>query len=96
VASGKPIGIEQAPTRWGRFNLRMQHRPQTKNVVATVELARTGSPKELQVKMRMPAANAIKTATVNGRPATLGGIHGDTVIVSTGTEKHFEIVGLYS
>jgi len=96
VASGKPIGIEQAPTRWGRINLRMQHRPQTKNVVATVELARTGSPKELHVKMRMPAANAIKTATVNGRRATLGGIHGDTVIVSTGTEKHFEIVGLYS
>jgi hypothetical protein len=96
VASGKPIGIEQAPTRWGRINVQLRHRPQTRNVVATVELARAGSPKELHVKMRMPAASAIKTATVNGRPATLGGVHGDTVIVPTGTEKHFEVVGAYS
>jgi hypothetical protein len=96
VASGKPVGIQQAPTRWGRINFQLQHRPPTRNVVATVELARAGSPKELHVKMRMPAPNAIKTAIVNGRPATLGGVHGDTVIVPTGTEKHFEIVGVYS
>lgn len=96
VASGKPIGIEHAPTRWGRVSLQLRHRPQTKSVTATVELTRAGSPKELHVKLRMPVANAVKVATVNGRPATLGGLHGDTVIVTTGAEKHFEIVGTYS
>jgi hypothetical protein len=30
---------------------------------------------------------------VNGRPATLGGPHNDTVIIATGAEKHFEIIG---
>ena len=96
VASGKPIRIDQAPTRWGRVNLNLQNRPQLKSVVATVELARAGSPKELHVKLRMPLANAVKTATVNGQPAAIGGVHNDTVIVQTGTEKHFEVVGQYT
>jgi hypothetical protein len=96
VASGKPIRIDRAPTRWGRVNLNLQNRPQLKSVVATVELASAGSPKELHVKLRMPLANAVKTATVNGKPATIGGVHNDTVIVQTGTEKHFEIVGQYT
>jgi hypothetical protein len=96
VASGLPIRIDQAPTRWGRVNLNLQNKPQSKSVVATVELARAGAPKELYVKLRMPLANAVKTATVNGRPATIGGEHHDTVIIQTGAEKHFEIVGQYA
>ena len=96
VASGKPIRLEQAPTRWGRVSLHLQNRPQSKSVVATVELARAGAPKELHVKLRMPSANAVKSATVNGRAAALGGVHNDTVIVPTGNEKHFEVIGTYS
>ncbi len=96
VASGKPVGIDRAPTRWGRVNFALRNHPQSKSVVASVELARSGAPKELHVKLRMPLANAVKTATVNGSPATIGGVHNDTVIIRTGTEKHFEIVGHYS
>jgi hypothetical protein len=43
----------------------------------------------------MPLANRVKSASVNGRPATIGGVHGDTVIVQTANAKHFEVVGLY-
>ena len=96
VASGLPIRINQAPTRWGRVNLNLQNKPESKSVVASVELARAGAPQELHVKLRMPLANAVKTATANGRPATIGGEHHDTVIIRTGTEKHFEIVGQYT
>ena len=96
VASGKPIGIDQAPTRWGRVNLNLQNRPQSKSVVTNVELGSAAAPKELYVKLRMPLANAVKTATVNGRPATIGGVHRDTVIIQTGHERRFEVVGLYS
>ncbi|MDR3703467.1 MAG: hypothetical protein P4L56_27710 [Candidatus Sulfopaludibacter sp.] len=96
VASGKPIRLEQAPTRWGRVRLHLQNRPEVKSVVATVELARAGAPRELHVKLRMPPANAVKSATVNGRAAVIGGAHNDTVIVPTGNEKHFEVVGTYS
>jgi hypothetical protein len=74
----------------------LQNKPQSKSVAATVELARAGAPKELHVKMRMPVANAVKTAKLNGKPATIGGVHNDTVIVHTGNEKHFEVIGQYS
>ena len=76
--------------------MHLQNRPQSKSVVATVELARAGAPMELHVKLRMPLANAGKTATVNGKPAAIGGGHNDTVIVQTGSQKHFEVVGQYS
>jgi hypothetical protein len=93
VVSGKPVRISQAPTRWGRVNLDMVAKPASGSVVATVELAQPGAPKEIQVKLRVPAQSPIKSVTVNGRPATLGGLHKDTVIIATGTEKRFEVVG---
>jgi len=59
-------------------------------VVATVDLARSAAPKELHVKFRLPRpASAV---TVNGRPATFGGSHNDTVLIATGSERHFEVV----
>jgi len=96
VASGKPIRIEQAPTRWGRVTFNLQNNPQTKSVTATVDLARAGAPKELHVKLRMPLAEAAKSATVNGSAAVIGGVHRDTVIIQTGGQRHFEVVGQYS
>lgn len=93
LASGKPIRISQAPTRWGRASLDMIYRPAVKTVSATVDLARAGSPREIQVKLRMPKQTPVRTVTVNSRPATLGGPHNDTVIIATGAEKHFEIIG---
>lgn len=93
VASGKPIRIRQAPTRWGRVNFEMAAQPASRRVVATVELAQARSPREIQVKLRVPLQSPIKSVTVNGRPATLGGVHMDTVIIPAGTEKRFEVVG---
>ena len=80
AASGKPIEIRQAATRWGRVNFAM------KGASATVELARPGAPKELHVKLRVPGG--LKSPMVNGRPAT---IQGDTVVIPTGAERRFEI-----
>lgn len=95
VASGKPIRLDQAPTRWGRVSLNLQNQLKSKSVVATVELARAGAPKELHVKLRMPLENAVRTATVNGKPVSIGGVHNDTVIIQTGNQKRFEVVGHY-
>ena len=93
IASGKPIRIEQAPTRFGRVSLNLAAKPARKAVVATVELARPGTPKEIHVKLRVPNQTPLRSVTVNGRPATLAGRHGDTVVIATGGEKHFEVVG---
>lgn len=96
VASGKEIGIAQAPTRWGRVDFKLTGQPAAKRAQATVTLARAGTPKELHVKMRMPAELKLRSATVNGRPAQIGGPHGDTVVVTTGNETHFAIVGQFA
>jgi hypothetical protein len=93
VASGREIRIDQAPTRWGRVNFKMVAKPADKRVVATVELARAGAPRELHVKLRLPIQSPLETVTVNGRQASIGGLHNDTVVISTGSEKHFEVVG---
>jgi hypothetical protein len=93
VASGKPIRIEQAPTRWGRVSLNLVSRLATKSVVATVELACPGAPKEIQVKLRVPKQTPLRSVTVNGRAAEISGKHKDTVVIPTGAQKHFEVAG---
>lgn len=96
VASGKPVSIQQAPTRWGRVSLNLVAKPANKSVVATVELARPGAPKEIQVKLRVPKQMSLLSVTVNGRRSQLSGKYGDTVVITTGAEKHFEVVGQLS
>ncbi len=96
VASGKPVRIEQAPTRWGRVSMNLVAKPASKSVVATVDLARPGSPKEIHVKLRVPKQTPARSVTVNGRAAQLAGRHGDTVVIDTGSEKHFEVIGQLS
>jgi hypothetical protein len=94
TVSGKEISINQAPTRWGRVNFKMVG--DRKRVTGTVELARGQAPKEVWVKLRVPAASPIRSVTVNGQPAALAGIHHDTVIIPTGAERRFEVVGQIS
>jgi hypothetical protein len=91
VASGQPVRIDQAPTRWGKVNFQMIARGNS--VVATVELAKSSAPKEVHVKLRVPKDRPVRSVTVNGRPATLGGLHNDTVAITAGAERRFEVVG---
>jgi hypothetical protein len=86
VASGKPISIHGAPTRFGRVDFSLA----TANgrTTATVNLARAGSPAELHVKLR----GRTGAVQINGRPATLAGPHNDTAIIRTAGESKFEVV----
>jgi hypothetical protein len=96
VASGEEIRITGAPTRWGRVNMKMRTDQAAKTIRAQIELARPGSPKEIQVKFRLSKTHPLRMATVNGNPAQLGGIHRDTVIASTENATHFEVVAAFS
>jgi hypothetical protein len=96
VISGKEVKIEQAPTRWGRVSFSLTAKPDTKTVVGHAELHGPRVPKEMHFKLRLPKQNSIQNVTVNGRPAALGGLHNDTVIISTGNEKKFEVIGHFS
>lgn len=94
VTSGKEIRIEQAPTRWGRVSFTMAARTGNR-VLATLELPDKSGPKEVQVKFRLPKKYALKTVTVNGKPAQLSGLHKDSVVIATGSQTRFEVMGEY-
>lgn len=83
--------MEQAATRWGRVNFRLQADLASKTISGHVQLARAGSPKEIHVKLRLPAGSALQGVTVNGSPIQLAGLHGDTAVIATGSRKTFDI-----
>ncbi len=60
---------------------------------AVVELPQQRGPKELHVKFCLPAHNTMKVVRVNGRQAQVSGRHNDTVIITTGDQRRFELVG---
>ena len=96
VMSGKEIRIDGAPTRWGRVSLRIVANLAQKRLVAVVELAEAGSPKEVHVKLRLPKNQVLRTVTINGNPASFGGAHNDTVIIPAGKDQHFTVVAEFS
>jgi hypothetical protein len=98
VISGQETGIEEAPTRWGRVSFNLRAKPATNIIMGHVELHGARAPNEVhfkfRFKFRLPEATRLKSITVNGRSASLGGTHKDTVIIATGQEKTFEVIGL--
>jgi len=47
----------------------------------------------LHFKLRLPSQMALQQVTVNGKSATMGGLHHDTVVIETENKKQFEITG---
>ncbi len=95
VGSGKEISIHQAPTRWGRVDFSMKTKPEASSVVVHVSLPPIAQPEEVQVKIRLPLPHKLQSATVNGRPANIGGARGETVVARTDGAREIEIVGQY-
>jgi hypothetical protein len=96
VGSGKEIRIEHVPTRWGRVSFDLVAKPEAKQVVGNVELSGGAAPKEVHFKLRVPAQMPLQSVTVNGQPASLGGIHRDTVVITTNSKRQFEVIGRFS
>jgi hypothetical protein len=96
VGSDKEIRIEHAPTRWGKVSFSLVMKPASKSVVGHVSLAGKKTPKEVHFKLRLPLEIPLQGVTVNGQPANLEGDHKDTVVITTGKEKEFEVVGRFS
>lgn len=91
LTSGKAIGIEQAPTRWGRVNYRLETKTNTR-VEASVDLPPQGEiPRELHVTFRVPPGRSPVDLTVNGRSVAPGGKHKDAAVFSTGGQRRFVV-----
>jgi len=96
VAEGKPIGIEQAPTRWGRVDYRMEQRGENE-LAATIALAdAVRLPRELQVSFRLPEGKTLSGLTVNGAAIQPGGRHKDAAVFAVRGQRRFEVVATMS
>jgi hypothetical protein len=96
VGSGREIGIEAAPTRWGHVNYRLTAKAPN-SLLATVSLEGSKAvPAELHVKFRLPTDKSIQSVTANGKSVDLTGPHKDTAGIKTNGTRHFEVVANYS
>src|SRR5580700_3672802 len=93
VGSGKEIRIEHAPTRWGQVSFSLMAKPESKVVVGNAELSGAAAPSKVHFKLRLPTQMPLQSVAVNGEPAAVGGVHKDTVIITTGGKRNFEVIG---
>jgi len=92
IATGRPIGIRDAPTRWGRVDFQLALRGNAQ-LVATITLPDQGElPKELQVSFRVPSDKTLSDLTVNGGPVAPGGLLKDAALFPTNGQRKFEVV----
>jgi hypothetical protein len=92
VGSGKTIGMEQAPTRWGRVDYRLEARGENQ-LAATIGLPRSGKlPPDLQVTFRIPQSRSLQGLTVNGRAVQPAGRKQDAAVFDPRGERNFTVV----
>jgi hypothetical protein len=96
IASGKPIGIEHAPTRWGRVNYRLQPHGNDE-LVATVTLPERGEiPAQIQLSFRAPEGKKLASITANGKAVVPAGKHNDAALLETHGARRFEVVARFA
>jgi hypothetical protein len=54
LASGKPVGIAEAPTHFGRVSWSMQYHPAKSEVTGHVQFAKNSSPAWAAIHVRLP------------------------------------------
>jgi hypothetical protein len=91
IASGKPIAIKGAPTRWGRVADRLV--TSGNELISSIALPEHGeAPKEVQASFRVPEGKTLIGITANGRAIPVVGKNKDAGLITTGTQRKFEIV----
>lgn len=95
LASGKPIAIQAAPTRWGRVNYSLS--TSGSQAIATIEFTESKSPPaQLQATFRPPAGKTLSSLQVNEARVQPAGRHNDAAIVPTQGRRTFKVVANWS
>ncbi|MHC1479187.1 twin-arginine translocation signal domain-containing protein [Frateuria aurantia] len=79
IASGRAISIEQAPTRWGRVDLKLQFDIPQAELNASIRLPQAAHPERLQLSLRGPHGLQLEAVTINGQPASAGRLQGEAL-----------------
>jgi len=95
LASGRPISIAGAPTRWGEVDLTLEADPRARRVAGLVVLGGPGRPAETHLRLRAPKDWGAPKARVNGAPHPMSGTVGDTLRLDSAKMASFEIAVAY-
>lgn len=71
MADGQRVKVERAATWFGRLDLEFISRAAAGEIRAVVRLQPTAPPRAVGLRLRHPAGQPLKSATVNGRPASV-------------------------
>jgi hypothetical protein len=96
IASGKTIGIERAPTRWGRVDFKLERDGEHKFVANIALPNHRELPKTLHVSFRLPSGDTLASLTVNGGAIAPGGRIKDAAHFATDGRRKFEVVAVTS
>jgi len=77
TVSGEKIAISGAPTRWGRVDFAL--RGGARSVAGEVTFHGIGRPKDVQLRLRIPAGKTLVAVMLNGKTVP---VKGDTILFS--------------
>ncbi len=94
-ATGRPVQIESAPTRWGDVSFTLRANMASKRVTGNVSLAGKRPPREIEVRFRLPQGSLLQWAMVNDRAVRVAA-DGQTILVPPGSGPRLEIHSSFS
>jgi hypothetical protein len=75
--------------------LELQAEPSGRGIAGKILLSAAGKPSQIHLKVRLPLQYALSRVTVNGHDVKVAGKRNDTVLISTGQQKQFDIRAQY-
>lgn len=86
IATGRPISVKRAPTRWGPVNFEIVLHKETNTLRGTVNFERD-IPKAIELKLRAPKGMTVKTPAAPGE----GTLKGETYHVEGLSRKELSV-----
>lgn len=81
LATGQRIALAGAPTRWGAVDVALTIDMAGRTAEAQIGFSGRARPAETHLRLRLPKGHKLVSATLAGKPVTLGGREHDTLIV---------------
>lgn len=95
LASGKPIAIQSAPTRWGRVDYSLS--TSGTRSIAKIDFTEAQKlPGEIQTTFRIPNGKTLSSLQINGSAIQPAGRHNDAAIFPTRGQRTFEVVAQWA
>jgi hypothetical protein len=86
MADGKRVRVRRAATYFGKIDLEIESRMVRNEILARAKLDPTTHPQAISLRLRSPDGRAIRSATVNGRPAVINGERQLVILPATAGE----------